>query len=90
MLGRELQGDCSTEGVPRHVGAIHSDVVEESDGVLGLHGNASRPRVNRVGAPAETSPVVADTLETLKRRFRHERLQRVSDVGAVDEQHSLA
>jgi hypothetical protein len=47
-------------------------VVEEPDSVLGLHGNAGRSRVNRVGAPAETSPVVADALEALERRFRHE------------------
>jgi hypothetical protein len=71
------------------VGAIHAEVVEEPDGVLGLHGNAGRPRVNRAGAPAQTPPVVADALEALERRFRHQRLQRVGDVRAVDEQHRL-
>jgi hypothetical protein len=90
VLGRELQGDGATEGVPRHVGAIHSDVVGEPDGVLGLHGDAGRPPLDRAGAPAETTPVVADAPEALQRRFRHERLQRVGDVGAMDEQHGLA
>jgi class 3 adenylate cyclase len=33
--------------------AIHSEVVEEPDSVLGLHGNAGRPRVNRAGAPSD-------------------------------------
>jgi hypothetical protein len=33
--------------------------------------------------------VVADPLEALERRFRQERLQRIGDVGAVDEQHRL-
>ena len=87
--GRELQGDRSTEGVPHQVGAIHPEVVEEPDTVLGLHGNGGRPCLHRAGAPAETPPVVADALEALERRFRHQRLQGVGDVGAVDEQHRL-
>jgi hypothetical protein len=33
--------------------------------------------------------VVADALEALERRFRHQRLQRVGEVRAVDEQHGL-
>jgi hypothetical protein len=62
------------------VGAIHSEVVEEPDGVLSLHGNAGRPLLGRAGAPAETPSVVADALEALQRRLRHQRLQRVGDV----------
>jgi hypothetical protein len=87
VLGRELQGDRSTEGVPHQVGAAHSEVVEEPKSVLGLHGDAGRPRVNRVGAPAQPPPVVADALEALERRLGHQRLQRVGDVRAVDEQY---
>jgi hypothetical protein len=87
VLGREFQGDRSTEGVSHHVGASHSEVVEEPDGVLGLLGDAGRPRVSRVGAPTNTPPLVADALEALERRLRHQRLQRVGDVRAVDEQH---
>jgi hypothetical protein len=89
MTGRELQSDRSTEGVPDHVCAIRADVVEEPDGVLDLHGNAGRPRLGRAGAPTQTSTVVADALEAIERRFRHQRLQRVGDVRAVDEQHRL-
>jgi hypothetical protein len=90
MPGRELQGDRSTEGVPHHVGAIHPDVVEEPDGVLGLHGNAGRPRLDRAGAPTQTPPVVADVLEARERRLGHERLQGVGEVPAVDEQDRRA
>ena len=42
---------------------------------------------SRAGAPTEPPPVVADALEALERRFRHERLERVGDVRAMDEQH---
>jgi hypothetical protein len=49
--GRELQGDRSTQGVPNHVRSIRSDMVEEPDSVLGLHGHAGRPRLDRAGAP---------------------------------------
>jgi hypothetical protein len=89
VLGRELQGDRSTEGVPHHVGALNAEVVEEPHGVLGLHGNAGRPRLDRAGAPTEPPPVVADALEACERRFRHQRLQRVGEVRAVDQQHGL-
>jgi hypothetical protein len=44
----------------------------------------------RAGAPTETPSVVADALEARERRFRHEWLERVGDVRAVDEQHGLA
>jgi hypothetical protein len=64
------------------VGAIRSEVIEEPDGVLGLHGNAGGLRFNRAGASTETPPVVTDALEALERRFRHQRLQRVGDVRA--------
>jgi hypothetical protein len=90
MPGRELQGDRSTEGVPHHVGVVHPDVVEEPESVLGLHGNAGRPRLDRSGATTDAPPVVADALEALERRFRHERLQRVGEVRTMDEQHRLA
>jgi hypothetical protein len=64
--------------VADQVGAIDPEVVEEPDGVLGLLGNAGRPRLDRAGAPAEPPPVVADALEALQRRFGHEWLQRVA------------
>jgi hypothetical protein len=54
------------------VGAIRSEVVEEPRSVLGLHGNACRPRRNRAGAPTEAPPVVTDALETLECWFGHD------------------
>ena len=72
------------------MGALHAEVVEEPDRVLGLHGNAGRLRFDRAGAATEPAPVVADALEAVERRFRHQRLQGVGEVGAVDEQHGLA
>ena len=71
------------------MGALHAEVVEEPDRVLGLHGNAGRLRFDRAGAATEPAPVVADALEALERRFGHQRLQRVGDVCAVDEHHRL-
>jgi hypothetical protein len=71
------------------VGSIHAKVVEEPDGVLGLRGDAGRLRFDRAGACPQPPPVVADALEALERGFRHERLERVGEVRAVDEQHRL-
>jgi hypothetical protein len=74
-------------GVAHQVGAIHAKVVKEPYSVLGLRGDGGRLRFDRAGAAPQPPPVVADALEALKRRFRHQRLQRVGDVRAVDEQH---
>jgi hypothetical protein len=84
------KGDGATQGVARQVGASHPEVVQEPHRVVGLLGDAGRPRVIGGGAAAETSPVVADPLEAPERRFGHQRLQGVGEVGAVDEQHRLA
>jgi hypothetical protein len=71
------------------VGAIHAKVVEEPYSVLGLRGDGGRLRFDRAGAAPQPPPVVADALEALERRFRHQRLERVGDVCAVDEQHGV-
>jgi len=69
---------------------IDSEVLEERDGIVGVHGNRRCAGLGRAAASADAASVVADALEPVEGRILNEWPHGVGDVGAVDEQHRLA
>ena len=69
---------------------IDSEVLEEPDGILGVHGERRCPGFGRAAASADAASVVADALEPVEGRIVDEWPHGVGEVGAVDEQDRLA
>jgi hypothetical protein len=69
---------------------IDSEVIEEPDGILGVHGDRCCPGLGRAVAFADAASVVADALEPVEGRILNEWPHGVGDVGTVDEQDRLA
>jgi hypothetical protein len=69
---------------------VDSEVLEEPDGILGVHGDRRCPGLGRAAASADAASVVADALEPVEGRILNEWPHGVGDVGAVDEQDRLA
>jgi hypothetical protein len=69
---------------------IDSEVIEEPDGILGVHGHRRCQGLGRAAASADPAPVVADALEPVEDRILDEWPHGVGEVGAVDGQDRLA
>jgi hypothetical protein len=68
---------------------IDSEVLEEPDGILGVHGDRRCPGLGRAAASADAASVAADALEPVEGRILDEWPHGVGDVGAVDQQDLL-